>query len=251
MRAWPAPRTSAAFTNSRSDQAIVLARAMRPMSGTVTMARAAMITPDLRPFETFCSALANMATSDSASTRAGIDSSTLNSGGEHGVDLAPEVAGQQAEQPADARSPISTADDADPSEARAPKIDPGEHVAAVAVAAERVAGLDRADAARSRGSSRRGREAAARGASTARSGDAAQPQDREPADEPEALGRAGLDGLGGASRRRRRRVRAPRALGGARDATDGRRDGQLRARAWRIRGSTTVYRMSTAKFTRT
>ncbi len=78
MRRWPAPRTSAAFTNSRSDHAIVEARAMRPMSGTVTMARAATSTPDLRPFDTSSWALAKMATSDRASTRAGIDSNTLN-----------------------------------------------------------------------------------------------------------------------------------------------------------------------------
>ena len=70
---------------------------MRPMSGTVTMARAATSTPDLRPFDTSSWALAKMATSDSASTRAGIDSSTLNTVVSTASTGAAEVAGQQAQ----------------------------------------------------------------------------------------------------------------------------------------------------------
>ena len=41
------------------------------------------------------------------------------------------------------------------------------------------------------------------------------------------------------------------APGGAKTPPTGTGTGQLRARAWRIRGSTIVYRTSTAKFTRT
>ena len=95
---------------------------MRPMSGTVTMARAATSTADLRPFDTSSWALAKMATSASASTSAGIDSSTLNTVVSTASTVAPEVAGQQAEQPARPRSPMSTADTLIPSDARAPKI---------------------------------------------------------------------------------------------------------------------------------
>ena len=69
MRTWPAPSTSAALTNSRSDHATRW-RAMRPMSGTVTIARPRMSTADLRPFDTSW-ALAKMATRASAAPAPG------------------------------------------------------------------------------------------------------------------------------------------------------------------------------------
>ncbi len=79
MRLCLAPSTSAARTNSRSDHAIVDARVMRAMSGTLTSAMAAISTVIVLALEVFSSALAKTATIDSTSTSAGIDRITLNS----------------------------------------------------------------------------------------------------------------------------------------------------------------------------